>query len=207
MANLTPFTAPRNEQPSPLPPQAVIIAGPNGSGKSTAALQLLPAGMKFINADMIAAEVSGVPGTYADINAGRILLDRLDHLEDRREDFAFETTLATKMLVDRVARWREAGYQVHLLFFFLPSADLAVQRVAGRVLAGGHHVPELTVRRRFVSGLRNFFSLYRPMVNSWRMYDNSSGSGPAVIAKLSRDGTMHIENPERWNQLCQEYQD
>ena len=99
----------------PTPPQAVIIAGPNGSGKSTVAAILLPEGVTFVNADLIASEVSGIPGTPGDINSGRVLIDWVDSLERRGADFAFETTLATRMLESRVTRWREMGYQVHLL--------------------------------------------------------------------------------------------
>jgi len=187
----------------PTPPQAVIIAGPNGSGKSTAASQLLPTDMTFVNADVIAQELTGKPGTSADINAGRILLDKVDRLETNREDFAFETTLATKMLATRVRQWQEAGYQVHLLFIYLPSPDLSVQRVAGRVRAGGHHVPEETIRRRFNSGLRNFFRLYRPLVDHWRLYDNSSLE-PRLIAKGTHDTLERVEQPDLWTRLMGE---
>jgi predicted ABC-type ATPase len=179
----------------------VIIAGPNGSGKSTCAVTLLPQDLPFVNADMIAAELSGVPGTTADINAGRLLLDRVGKLEEAREDFAFETTLATKMLRDRVVAWQKAGYQVHLLYFWLPTPDMAVQRVAARVRAGGHHVPETTVRRRYASGLRNFFQLYLPLVDTWRMYDNSRGLDPLLIAKGTGEATTKVALPEVWASL------
>jgi predicted ABC-type ATPase len=185
----------------PTPPQAVIIAGPNGSGKSTAATMLLPTGMQFVNADLIAQEISGQRGTTADINAGRLLLQRVDALESARRDFAFETTLATKMLADRVRHWRSIGYQVHLIFFYLPSEDLAVERVRGRVLEGGHDVPEQTVRRRFRSGLSNLFGIYMPLVDSWRMYDNSGEHGPALVAKQAPDGTVSVVDRELWETL------
>ncbi|RYG70979.1 hypothetical protein EON77_13300, partial [bacterium] len=152
-------------------PKAVIIAGPNGSGKSTAATRLLPAGMPFVNADNIAQELTGQRGTSADINAGRILLERVGRLESEGQDFAFETTLATKTLSARVEGWRERGYRVHLLFVWLPSDDLSVLRVQGRVRDGGHDVPEATIRRRYRAGLQNFFGLYLPRVDTWRIYD------------------------------------
>jgi predicted ABC-type ATPase len=180
----------------------VIIAGPNGSGKSTCAVTLLPPGMPFVNADMIAAELSGVPGTSADINAGRLLLDRVGKLEQAREDFAFETTLATRMLRDRITAWQGGGYHVNLLFFWLPSADMAVQRVAARVRSGGHNVPESTVRRRYVSGLRNLFGLYLPIVDTWRMYDNSRGLDPQLIAKGTRTGPTKIARSDVWEPLA-----
>lgn len=197
--------------PNPKPnepgaPQAIIIAGPNGSGKSTAATRLLPSEMAFVNADNIAQELTGLPGTSADINAGRILLDRVETLESNRADFAFETTLATKMLAKRVESWREAGYHVHLVYFWLPSDDMAVLRVAARVRDGGHDVPESTVRRRYRAGLANFFRLYRPRVDTWRLYDNSRGPDPELVASGARDpetgdGTMKVGDPVIWTPL------
>lgn len=189
----------------PRPPQAVIIAGPNGSGKSTAATTLLPAHMTFVNADMIAQELTGKPGTSADINAGRILLDKVVELERNLEDFAFETTLATKMLVSRVEEWSKSGFEVHLIFFWLPSPELSIQRVAGRVRDGGHDVPEDTIRRRFRTGLRNLFRIYMPVVTTWRMYDNSGGPEPKLIAKGTRKGSIKVKNEALWQILKEEY--
>lgn len=186
------------------PPQAVIIAGPNGSGKSTAAAKLLSPDMAFVNADMIAAEISGKAGTPADVGAGRLLLERVDGLQQNRQDFAFETTLATVMLVNRIDSWCKSGYDVRLIFFWLPSDDLAVERVASRVRAGGHGVPEDTIRRRYRSGVRNFFQTYRSLVDTWRVYDNS-GSRPLLVAKGAKSDTETVKDPELWNQMCAAY--
>lgn len=188
----------------PTPPQAVIIAGPNGSGKSTVATILLPEGVTFVNADLIASEVSGIPGTPGDINSGRMLIEWVESLERCNSDFAFETTLATRMLESRVTRWRELGYQVHLLFFWLPSATLAVERVHARVRNGGHNVPVDTIRRRFRAGLSNFFNLYLPLVDTWRVYDNSTEE-PTLIAKGGSTGTLSVVQPGLWRTITKEY--
>lgn len=183
------------------PPQAVIIAGPNGSGKSTCAALLLPEGMPFVNADVIATELSGKPGTPGDINAGRHLLGRLSGYEEEHCDFAFETTLATKMLADRVDKWQRAGYQVHLLYFWLPSADMAVERVAQRVRTGGHDVPEPTIRRRYKKGLELLFSTYLPRVDVWKIYDNSLGLDPKLVAKQGGDGRLVVADEHIWTTI------
>lgn len=179
--------------------------------------------MKFLNADIIAQESTGLPGTAADIAAGRVLLQRADGLAESLSSFAIETTLATKSLASRVIKWRSVGYRVHLFFFRLPSADLAVERVAERVRTGGHDVPEETIRRRFESGIRNFFDLYRPLVDRWRMYDNAAGGDPSLIAAseldpphpqpLSRRGERGsetrevVEQPDVWEHLKAEFSD
>lgn len=162
---------------------------------------LLTPTMPFVNADMIAAEISGKPGTPGDINAGRLLIERLEALEAEGQDFAFETTLATKMLAKRVEEWRDNGYRVHLLYFWLPSPDMAVERVAQRVRTGGHNVPEATIRRRYGKGLELLFSTYLPLVTTWKVYDNSRGLDPALVAKQNSEGVRTIADPTIWNKL------
>lgn len=191
--------------PPDIPPQAVIIAGPNGSGKSTCSLALLTQFVEFVNADLIAQEITGHTRAGADIGAGRIFLRQVERLAEQRRDFAIETTLATRSLADRIRDWRSVGYRVHLVFLWLPSADLAVQRVAFRVLSGGHEVPERTIRRRFAAGLRNLFRIYIPIVDTWRVYDNSRGADPVLIASGVRGGQIRVMLAEEWNTLCQEY--
>lgn len=187
------------------PPQAVILAGPNGSGKTTCSMALLSQFIRFVNADMIAQEISGVASTGADIGAGRVLLDRVDRLTSDYHDFAIETTLATKTLADKIVEWRRIGYQVHLIFMYLPSPELSVQRVASRVRNGGHDVPEQTIRRRYRVGLRHFFKVYAPIVDTWRMYDNSRLDEPVLIASGGEGIEPRIMRPDIWSELCAEY--
>ncbi len=127
---------------------------------------------EFVDADVIARNLPRSRSVA--ITAGRAMLRRLDELGAGRRDFGFETTLASRSLVPRIRRLARAGYECHLVFLWLPNADLAVARVADRVRLGGHAVPEQTIRRRYRSGLRNFFALYRPLTTTWRMYDNST---------------------------------
>lgn len=187
------------------PPQAVILAGPNGSGKTTCSVGILTQFMRFVNADMIAQEMSGVASTGADIGAGRVLLDRVDKLTSEFHDFAIETTLATKTLSEKIVEWKRIGYQVHLIFMYLPSPELSVQRVASRVRNGGHDVPEQTIRRRYRVGLRHFFEVYTPIVDTWRMYDNSRLEEPILIASGGESRNPRIMKPGVWKELCAEY--
>jgi len=187
------------------PPQAIILAGPNGAGKTTTASDLLPIGIKFVNADMIAQELSGVPGTAGDINAGRLLLEQLEALVSHRDDFAVETTLSSLTLAKRISSWKGRGYEIDLVFVWLPSPDMSVQRVAGRVLLGGHHVPEETVRRRYDSGLRNLFRIYMKLADSWRIRDNSSPAGPRDIVTYNAGEGIKVWEPTTWEQIQREW--
>src|SRR3954463_7775038 len=145
------------------PPNVVVIAGPNGAGKSTAAPKVLRGPfqiVEFVNADVIARSLSeDAPEAHA-FEAGRQMLRRLQELAAARTDFAFETTLASRTFAPFITGLIREGYHFTLLFFYLPSADIAVARVAQRVRTGGHHVPEQDVRLRYERGLKNLFQLY-----------------------------------------------
>jgi predicted ABC-type ATPase len=159
--------------------------------------------MKFVNADVIAQGLSGFDAESAALQAGRIMLDRLHELAGRRESFAFETTLATRSFAPWLGGLRQTGYKVLLLYFWLESADLAVTRVALRVSEGGHHVPESTVRQCYHRGLRNFFTLYRPITDQWRMYNNTRGGPPEPVAE-GLAGNELIFDPSAWQRLLWE---
>lgn len=148
-------------------PEAILIAGANGAGKTTFARQFLRVRYPvatFLNADEIQREGFGFAHPVA---AGRELLRRLDELASLSKTFAVETTLASRSYVERLRSWRGSGYKTCLHFIELPSADHAVQRVATRIAAGGHAVPEADIRRRFARGLVMFSTVYKPLVDRW----------------------------------------
>lgn len=160
-----------------------IIAGPNGAGKTTFAREYLPmeAGCPdFINVDLIAAGLSPFDPDKASLRAGRLVLQEIQRRVRMGESFAFETTLSGRRYARLIPLWRNAGYNVKLIFLSLPTADLAVARVLSRVAQGGHNVPEEVVRRRFNEGLRNYQEVYRELASSWVLYDNS-GPEPRLI--------------------------
>ena len=161
----------------------VIIAGPNGAGKTTFACEFLPneAGCPiFINADLIAAGLSPFQPELAALKAGRLMLKEIQEYSQRGANFAFETTLSGRSYMRMISDWQSQGYHVKLFFLNLPSAEMAIMRVAERVRQGGHNVPEEVIRRRFEAGRINFELLYRNLVDSWAVY-NSSGDGLQII--------------------------
>jgi len=190
-------------------PSVVVLAGPNGAGKSTSAPLLLRGALgvsEFVNADVIARGLSGFEPEGAALAAGRVMLARLRELARRRESFAFETTMASRLLARWLAGLIAKGYRFHLVFLWLPSADMALARVAERVRMGGHGVPEETIRRRYDVGLRNFFRLYRPLAESWRVYDNSK-SPPRLIA-LGKGRTLtRVLDRSTWALISQGHSD
>lgn len=161
----------------------IIIAGPNGAGKTTFARAFLPEDAHcphFINADLIAAGLSPFAPETAAVKAGRLMLQELAAATARRESFAFETTLSGLAYLRHIREWKALGYHISLFFLSLPSAEVAIARVAERVKQGGHNVPEPIIRRRFAAGRANFDRHYRAAVNAWVLYDNTGGQ-PVMI--------------------------
>jgi predicted ABC-type ATPase len=183
--------------------EVLVIAGPNGAGKSTCVSRYLPEGIPFLNADEVAKGLPGYPSPGVDIQAGRVVLEQMDLLESRGESFCVETTLATRSLASRVTRLRRSGYRFHLVYVWSPSAEFSIQRVASRVRAGGHHIPEETIRRRYEASIKNFFQLYRPIADVWDVLDNSRPDGPILIASGSLGTEPDIRDDVLWQQMLQ----
>ena len=161
----------------------IIIAGPNGAGKTTFARSFLPEEAqcpRFINADLIAAGLSPFAPETAAFKAGRLMLREISDCVQRRESFAFETTLAGLGYIAHIKQWRAKGYHVSLFFLSLPNAETAIARVAERVRQGGHDIPETVILRRFAAGLQNLERFYKPAVDAWAKYD-SVGESPALL--------------------------
>jgi predicted ABC-type ATPase len=170
---------------SPNPPNLIVLGGPNGAGKSSVAPHLLRGDLEvteFVNADVIAKDLSGPNEESIAIAAGRMMLERIAERMNHRASLAFESTLASRSLAGILRTARTDGYRVGVVFLWLSSDDVAVQRVRDRVSRGGHSVPEPIVRRRYRRGIENFFRIYMPLADAWRFYDNSDVSGPRLVA-------------------------
>jgi predicted ABC-type ATPase len=189
-------------------PHIIVISGPNGAGKSTTAPALLRETLgvtEFVNADVIAQGLSAFNPERAAFHAGRIMLERLRQLAEVRENFAFETTLASRAFAHWIKELKRTGYAFHLFFLWLPAPEFAIARVAERARVGGHNVPEETIRRRYHAGLKNFFSLYRPLADSWFFYDNSQGTRPLLLASEEKQAGVHVNNRIIWEQITEAY--
>lgn len=166
-------------------PQIYIIAGPNGAGKTTFARKFLPLYARcnnFINADLIAGGLSPFSPRSAAIKAGKLLLNEIHAFAEKKADFAFETTLSGKSYIPFLRRQKVRGYSIHLFFLWVSSVDLAIARIKDRVAAGGHNVEEPDIRRRYSRSIHNFLKLYKPFLDSWYLFDNSTET-PHLIGK------------------------
>ena len=179
-----------------------IIAGCNGAGKTTASFNILPSILdckEFVNADEIARGLSPFQPEKVALEAGRIMLQRIDELLNSGEDFAFETTFATRSFRNTVLKAKERGYIVTLLFFWLENQELAIERVKTRVSEGGHNIPEETIRRRYIAGLKNLFEIYIPFCDRNFVFNNSR-INPQKIFKYE-DGKQIIYNQIEFDEI------
>jgi len=161
--------------------------------KTTASYTVLPEILdcrEFVNADEIARGLSPFNPESVAIEAGRLMLQRIEYLLEKEETFSIETTLATKSYINLVHRAQAKGYTVRLLFFWLNSPELALMRIAERVAKGGHNIPETIVRRRYVAGISNLFRLFMDEVDFWVIYDNSQK--PRIEVACGGRGTQPI---------------
>lgn len=132
--------------------------------------------------------------------AGRIMLSRIEQLFIEDQSFAIETTLATKIYRNKIIEARSKGYEVILLFFWLESAEMAIDRVRTRVAEGGHNIPENVIIRRYFSGIRNLFDLYIDIVDQVIVFDNSALDATIIAEKLI-SSELQIHYSDKFNQL------
>jgi predicted ABC-type ATPase len=183
-----------------------IIAGCNGAGKTTASYTILPEMLdcrEFVNADEIAKGLSPFNPERMAIDAGRLMLQRMDDLLCQDEDFAFETTLASRSYTKFIEQAHAKKYFVTLLFFWLPTPELAIERVAKRVQEGGHNIPEDVIRRRYEAGINNLKALYMPVCDLWTIYDNSGTNEVKQIAWGQGTLVREVLEPEKYKKIME----
>ena len=165
-----------------------IIAGPNGSGKSTFAEEFIKEkNLVFVNADIIAAELSqNVSDRSVMFRAGKIFFQKVNQLVKDKASFVIETTLSGKYTINIIDKLKREGYKVKMVYVFVETPFLSIERIKIRVQTGGHHVSDDDVIRRFSRSKVNFWNTYKDMVDGWEVYDNSGKNFmPVAIGKRS----------------------
>ena len=175
-----------------------IVSGCNGSGKTTASYAVLPEILKcsqFVNSDEFAKALSPFSPAKASVKASRYMLLKIRYPLKRKEDFAIETTLATRSLQNIIIEAQKDGYFVTVIYFWLSSPEMALERIRARVAAGGHNILESTVRRRYNVGLSYMFGLYMGIADRWVLADNSTIPFK-VIAQGWKENMVVRDNPK-----------
>lgn len=127
------------------------------------------------------------------------MLHRIDDLIKAKDNFAFETTLSTRSYTGRIVKAKNEGYKVVLLFFWLYSPELAIDRVRLRVNEGGHNIPKDIILRRYTRGIINLFELYLSLADEWMIFDNSDVTPVMIAEGITNEKNIHDNN--KWLQL------
>ena len=186
-------------------PTLYIIAGPNGVGKTTFADRYLPDEAKqleFVNADSIARGLSPYDPDSVGIEAGRIALKRIRELISHRIGFTWETTMSGKTAVVWLRQARDAGYVLKAYFLWVRNPETTIRRIRQRVVEGGHNITEDVSRRRFFKTIQNFFTIYRPVMTSWKLFQNEL-PGPRLLA-VEKCGRLVVRDPLQFAQMQRE---
>lgn len=184
-------------------PRLYIVSGCNGAGKTTASYTMLPEMLEcsqFVNSDEFAKGLSPFNPEGASVQASRFMLMKIRYLFKKKADFGIETTLATRSLLKMIREAQGEGYFVTLLYFWINSPELAIERVKARLAAGGHNIPEETVRRRYKVGINYFFKDYAPLCNRWILADNSQIPFK-VVAEGGKDRQLSIKDMETYEKI------
>jgi len=182
-----------------------VIGGANGAGKTTAAMILLPDFLglnEFVNADEIARGLSPLNPSGADVAAGRIMLERMNDLITSGQSFAYETTCSGLTHARMIERAKQKGYEVNLLFLWVPNADLSIERVRNRVRMGGHNIPESVIKTRYLKGIKNLIHLYLPLCNNTMVYDARGFiDGHATVIASKSGNSYNIFKEKLWSEI------
>lgn len=184
-------------------PQLYFIGGCNGAGKTTASYTVLPEILQckeFVNADEIARGLSPFNPESMAIEAGKLMLKRINELLHACESFSIETTLSTRSYAKLIKQARAKGYKISLIYFWLNSPELAINRVAQRVKNGGHNIPREVIIRRYAAGINNLFRIYMPLVDYWLLADNST-TPRIIVAEGGRESSTEVHHVELFNTI------
>lgn len=188
-------------------PSVILFGGCNGAGKTTLAFQLLGEGLhldEFVNADEIARGLNPMnPYNQAGL-ASRLAIQRVENLISQHQSFAFEGTLSGKWQAKVLKRCANLGYETRLIYVWLPSPEMAIERVEHRVKQGGHHVPSAIIERRYKAGLHNLNSLYLSVASEVIILDGTYLTLEPYERIIARkeNNALHIIQPEKWSLLC-----
>ncbi len=183
-------------------PTCIIIAGPNGAGKTTFALDYLPqvAGFdNFINADLIASGLSPLSPEKHLLTASKLFLKEVYKVIEAREDVSFETTLSGKSYLKLIRKLKNNGWEVELIYLYLPSVQLSINRVAERVKHGGHDIPKETIIRRYPRSLDNLVNHYAKLCDTTICLDNSNQQQNIIFSQNFE--LRQIQNDKLYQQL------
>ncbi len=184
-------------------PKLIIIGGANGSGKTTLAREFVALeNYTYLGADEIARELNERQPEKVAIEAARLFSQKFGEFLEKRESLIVESTLSGLSLRKWIEKARNFDYEIEILFVYLSSPELCIQRVAARVAKGGHNVPEDDIKRRFSRANINFWNIYRNLADQWNLFYNA-GDNIFQVAGGDREGEIILDEARfaEWNKM------
>jgi predicted ABC-type ATPase len=155
-----------------------------------------------VNADLIARGLSPYDPDSVSIEAGKIALKRIRELVAHKIGFTWETTMSGRTAVGWLREAREAGYFIKAYFLWVREPETTIRRIRQRVVEGGHNIAEDVSRRRFFKTIQNFFTLYRPLLHTWKLLENNWPE-PRLVA-VEKSGRLVVRDPPRLAEIQRE---
>jgi predicted ABC-type ATPase len=179
-------------------PTFTIIAGVNGSGKTTFALDYFKnTKVNFINADLIATGLSPNNPDISQFLAGKLMLKEIDKCIKAKQSFAIETTLASKNYLRIINNLKKNNWQVNMVYLYLPSLDLSIQRVAERVKDGGHNIKIEDITRRYDRSIDNLINDYFDVVDNISCFSNQNN----IDIIFNKNTEVIVYNQKTYNDI------
>jgi predicted ABC-type ATPase len=184
--------------------ELVIIGGPNGSGKSTFArsyITLHP--MDYLCADDIAREINPEDMSSVKVLAGREFFKKIEQYRLERQSLMIESTLSGVYLNKLISGFKKDGYEIILVYVFLYSPKVCIERIKERVLKGGHFVPDKDVVRRYYRSKENFWNNYKNLADKWFLVYNSENKFLEIALGIKNQ--FSIKNKEYFYKFVEHF--
>jgi len=172
-----------------------IIAGHNGAGKTTFLKEFVKhKNLKYINADEIVQDISADRFSLLSIKAGKIALKRVRRFKEERLNFAIETTFSGKIWKSMIDDFKKSNYSITVFFIYLDTPEEAIERIWVRINKKGHYISKDVVYRRYFRSIRNFWLIYKKLVDEWFLINNSCDTPFLVAHGRRKDFSLMDEN-------------